>query len=107
MFSPVYLKDNQSLKSVQAHKAGRKITAPDGSFTFGGVCGMKLVTKEKSVLITGGADGVVRWWNVANGAVLDTPIQERYSLSLHKGQQCPEKYIDLSRMFHGCKNSIG
>lgn len=74
----VLCQDNQAVKSIQGHKAGKKVTAPDGSITFAGVCGMKLDTNVGTVLVTGGADGVIRWWNVSSGFLSEAPIHERY-----------------------------
>jgi hypothetical protein len=52
------------MRTVKAHATGPKIITPDGAVTYGGVCVVKL-RSDKRTLLTGGADGHIYAWNVA------------------------------------------
>jgi WD40 repeat protein len=52
------------MRTIQAHGTGPKIITADGTVTYGGVMAIKL-RSDRTTLLTGGADGCVNAWNVA------------------------------------------
>ena len=56
------------VQAVRAHKPGPLAIQPDGSKAHGGVRGLKL-RGDLRVLLSGGADGTLRQWDVADGGL--------------------------------------
>ena len=57
---------NVAIKAIKAHKPGPLVTQPDGTRTHGGARGLRL-RGDGRVLISGGADGTLRFWDVSEG----------------------------------------
>lgn len=57
-----------AVKAVTAHASGPKTIQSDGQMSYLGVRGMRICHNGK-VLLTGGADGIVKCYNVSDGNI--------------------------------------
>lgn len=56
------------VKKLAAHESGPKLLQPDGSMDFAGVRGLR-VCRGGTVLLSGGADGVVKRFVIKDGSI--------------------------------------
>lgn len=67
------------MSAVQAHDPGPQVAQPNGIPTFGGVRALQLRADGRT-LLSGGADGAVRVWDVADGAFRAEKLLKAFSI---------------------------
>ena len=72
-------RDGKALAAVAAHEQGSPVTQPNGLPSFGGVRALVL-RRDKRTLLSGGADGCIHTWDVADGQLSRERLLHTYRL---------------------------
>lgn len=91
-----------AVKAVAAHASGPKLLQHDGRLGYTGVRGMRIYQQGKvTVLLTGGADGIIKQYNVSDGSIQVSGVQ-----ALNTNGSCTQRHRRSAPLLLCCCTTV-